>query len=74
MKISFSNLAIFLCSAVSLFISAKVFYIQAIFVDEHNLSMSDIFGGDIMLAMVWLRMFLLAVVCVLSICKILKRK
>lgn len=74
MKISVSNLAIFICSSVSLYISAKVFYNLGIFVDEYNLSPSDVLGGDFWLAMNWLRLLLLAVACIVSFIKIFHRK
>lgn len=74
MKTSFSNLAIFICSSVSLYISAKVFYNLGIFVDEYNLSPSAVLGGDFWVAMNWLRLLLLAVVCIVSFIKIFHRK
>ena len=54
----FIGVLIFLLSIVCFIISVDVFYIQAIFVDEHNFSMGEIFGGNFNLYMVWIRLFL----------------
>lgn len=62
----FINIVTFLLSIACFIISVDVFYNQAIFVDEHNFSMGEIFGGNFNLYMVWIRLFLQAVLCVLS--------
>lgn len=74
MKTSFSNLAIFLCSSVSLYISANIIYNLGVFVDEYNLSPSDVLGGNCWLAMNWLRLLLLAVACIISLINIFRHK
>ena len=72
-KVSIANLSIFLFSLASLIISMKVFYNQAIFVDEHDLGMGAIFGGDLWLYLIWIRFLLLAAACAISFFNILKR-
>ena len=42
----FISILIFLLSVVCFIISVDVFYSQAVFVDEHNFSMGEIFGGN----------------------------
>ena len=58
----FISILIFLLSVVCFIISVDVFYSQAVFVDEHNFSMGEIFGGNFNLYMVWIRLFLQAAV------------
>ena len=67
----FIGVLIFLLSIVCFIISVDVFYIQAIFVDEHNFSMGEIFGGNFNLYMVWIRLFLL---CILSGIRMFSKK
>lgn len=70
----FINVFIFLLSVVCLIISIDVFYSQAIFVDEHNFSMGEIFGGNFNLYMVWIRLFLQTVLCILSGIRMFSKK
>ncbi len=70
----FINVFIFLLSTVCLVISVDVFYSQAIFVDEHNFSMGEIFGGNFNLYMVWIRLFLQTVLCILSGIRMFSKK
>lgn len=70
----FIGVLIFLLSIVCFIISVDVFYIQSIFVDEHNFSMGEIFGGNFNLYMVWIRLFLQAVLCILSGIRMFSKK
>ena len=70
----FTNIFIFLASFVFLNISIDVFYSQAIFADERNLSMGELFGGNFNLYMVWIRLFLHVVLCILSGIRMFSKK
>lgn len=59
------NYSIFIKS-FSLLISLKLFWNSGIFVDEYGLSPDIVNGGDLWLAMDWLRLLLLLLLCVVS--------
>lgn len=64
---------IFVLSLISLFISLKIFWNIAIYVDDFGASPTDIYGGDLWLYMAWLPLGLLFVICVISGLKLFKR-
>ena len=66
MKNRILSISIFLFSFCSLLISLKLFWNLGIFVDEYNLSSNVVNGGEFWIAMDWLRLLLLFLVCVLS--------
>ena len=59
-------ITVFLLSLFSLLISLKLFYNLGVFVDEYGLSPNIVNGGDFWLAMNWLRLLLLVLLCVVS--------
>lgn len=50
---------VFFCCLVSLLVSMQIFYNQGIAADELGISASLLFGGELWLYMVWLRLLLL---------------
>ena len=54
-------------SIASLFISIKLFWNTAIFVDEYNLTPSIVNGGQFWSSMDWIRLLLLAIMSILCI-------
>ncbi|HWK24677.1 MAG TPA: hypothetical protein VNS08_16800 [Ureibacillus sp.] len=59
-------ITVFVLSLLSLLISLKLFYNLGVFVDEFGLSPDTVNGGDFWLAMDWLRLLLLVLLCVVS--------
>lgn len=57
---------VFLCSLICLAISLFTFYNIAVFVDETNLHTSMVYGGEIGLALNWLHLLLLGLICLFS--------
>lgn len=66
-------IVIFVLSLISLFISLKLFWNIAIYVDDFGASLTDIYGGDFWSNMAWLQLGLLFVICVISGLKLFKR-
>lgn len=60
------TMAVFLLSLFSLLISLRLFWNLGIFVDEHGLSPDMVNGGTFWLAMDWLRLLLLLLLCIVS--------
>lgn len=60
------TIIVFVLSLFSLLISLRLFYNLGVFVDEYNLSSDIVDGGNFWLAMDWLRLLLLFLVCVVS--------
>ncbi|MEH7177927.1 hypothetical protein [Neobacillus vireti] len=60
------SITVFLLSLFSLLISLKLFWNLGVFVDEYSLSPDIVNGGDFWLAMDWLRLLLLLLLCVVS--------
>lgn len=65
MKI-FCKILLFVCCLVSLLVSVQIFYNQGIVADELNLGAAQLFGGDNLLLLNWLRMLLLLTASILS--------
>jgi len=65
------SILVFILSFVSLMISLKLFWNLGIFVDDYNLSLNIVSGGDFWLLMDWLRLLLLFLLCVVSGMKII---
>ncbi|MBS4214075.1 hypothetical protein BGM25_15910 [Bacillus sp. FJAT-29953] len=59
-------MTVFIISLFSSLISVKLFWNLGIFVDEYGLSPDIVNGGDFWLAMDWLRLLLLLLLCVVS--------
>lgn len=57
---------IFLISSASLIISLRLFSNMAVFADENNITPASMVGGSFWNNMDWLRLVLLAAVCVIS--------
>lgn len=60
------SITVFLLSLFSLLISLKLFWNLGVFVDANSLSPDIVNGGDFWLAMDWLRLLLLLLLCVVS--------
>jgi len=60
------SVVVFILSLFSLLISLKLFWNLAIFADEYNSSPAIVNGGEFWLAMDWLRLLLLLLLCVVS--------
>lgn len=60
------NIVIFIGSLIALLISIKLFWNMGIFVDEFNTSPDVVCGGEFWLYMDWLRLFVLAIITILS--------
>ena len=60
------RLILFLCSAASLVISARLFWNMGVYVDIAGTSPAVVSGGGLWLAADWLRLFLLFVLTVLT--------
>ena len=71
---AFGKLLLFLCCLFSLFASILIFYNQGIAADELNLGTAQLFGGDSLLLLSWLRMLLLLAASILSFINLLPRK
>lgn len=71
---AFGKLLLFLCYLFSLFASILIFYNQGIAADELNLGTTQLFGGDSLLLLSWLRMLLLLAASILSFINLLPRK
>lgn len=68
------SISVFLLSLFLLLISLKLFWNLGVFVDEFSLSLDVVNGGDFWLAMDWLRLLLLLLLCVVSGISIFKGK
>lgn len=68
------SITVFILSLFSLLISLKLFWNLGVFVDEYGLSPDVVDGGDFWLAMDWLRLFILFLLCVISGFSILKNR
>jgi hypothetical protein len=68
------SITVFLLSLFSLLISLKLFWNLGIFVDEYGLSPDIVNGGDFWLAMDWLRLLLLLLLCAVSGISIFRAK
>jgi hypothetical protein len=68
------SIIVFLLSLFSLLISLKLFWNLGIFVDESGLSPDIVNGGNFWLAMDWLRLLLLLLLCVVSGISIFRAK
>lgn len=68
------SITVFILSFFSLLISLKLFWNLGVFVDEYGLSPNVVDGGDFWLAMDWLRLFILFLLCVISGFSILKNR
>lgn len=68
------NVLIFILSAVSLFISVRLFYNMGIFVDEFNTTPATVCGGNFWNNMNWVRLFACALICILSLVNIFHRR
>lgn len=66
MKNKIPEIGIFVISIISLIITCKLFYNMAIFCDEYNTTPSVICGGNLGLALDWIRLFLLAALSIVS--------
>jgi formate hydrogenlyase subunit 3/multisubunit Na+/H+ antiporter MnhD subunit len=66
------SIIVFIISFALLTISAKLFWNLAVFADEHNSSPSIISGGDFWLAMDWVRLLLLVILCIVSCISLFK--
>lgn len=73
MKRKIVPIFVFTMSLLSLLISLKLFWNQGIFVDEHNVTPTDVNGGKFWLYMDWLRLLLLFLVSVISGLSIFKK-
>lgn len=67
------NGIIFGLSLVSLMISMKLFYNMGVYVDEANSSLDVVLGGEFWLWMDWIRIAFIAVICLLSFVKLIRR-
>ncbi|MDO4926412.1 MAG: hypothetical protein Q3980_12250 [Turicibacter sp.] len=67
------NGIIFGLSLVSLMISMKLFYNMGVYVDEANSSLDVVLGGEFWLWMDWIRLAFIAVICLLSFVKLIRR-
>lgn len=61
------SILLVIISIASLFISIKLFWNTAIFVDEYNLTPSIVNGGQFWSSMDWIRLLLLAIMSILCI-------
>ena len=68
------SIAVFLLSFISLFISVRLFWNMGLFVDEYNLSLDVVNGGEFWVSMDWLRLVLLFLLCVVSGLSIFSKK
>lgn len=68
------NIFVFIFGTISLVISLVLFYNMGVFVDEFNTTPSVVCGGDFWLYMDWLRLFLLAVITLLSGINLVKKQ
>lgn len=68
------SITVFLLSLFSFLISLKLFWSLGVFVDEKGLSPDVVNGGDFWLAMDWLRLFLLFLLCVVSGISLFKKE
>ncbi|MBP3475106.1 MAG: hypothetical protein J6K48_02135 [Lachnospiraceae bacterium] len=60
------NVIIFIGSLLALIISVKLFWNMGIFVDEFNTSPDVVCGGNFWSYMDWLRLFVLAIITIVS--------
>lgn len=67
------NGIIFGLSLVILMISMKLFYNMGVYVDEANSSLDVVLGGEFWLWMDWIRLAFIAVICLLSFVKLIRR-
>lgn len=67
------NGIIFGLSLVSLMISMKLFYNMGVYVDEANSSLDVVLGGEFWLWMDWIRIAFIAVICLISFVKLIRR-
>lgn len=67
------NGIIFGLSLVSLMISMKLVYNMGVYVDEFNISLDVVLGGEFWLWMDWIRLAFIAVICLLSFVKLIRR-
>lgn len=67
------NGIIFGLSLVSLMISMKLVYNMGVYVDEANSSLDVVLGGEFWLWMDWIRLAFIAVICLLSFVKLIRR-
>ena len=68
------KLLLFLCCLLSLFASMLIFYNQGIVADELSLGTAQLFGGDSLLMISWLRMLLLLAASILSFINLILHK
>lgn len=68
------NIIIFTGCLLALIISVKLFWNTGVFVDEFNTSPDVVCGGNFWLYMDWLRLFILALITVLSGINLLKEQ
>lgn len=66
MKKKVSSLIVFVCSALALAISLKLFWNMGVYVDDHVTSPQAVYGGHFWSDMAWLRLALLAVTTLVS--------
>lgn len=66
MKNKLINLIVFVLSLICLIIETHLFYNVGIFIDEFCTSPDVVYGGDFWVYMDWLKLFLLALIVLLS--------
>lgn len=54
-------------------ISMKLFYNMGVYVDEANSSLDVVLGGEFWLWMDWIRLAFIAVICLISFVKLIRR-
>lgn len=74
MKGKLLNISIFVLSLVCLLISLKLFLNMGVYVDDFNTSPDVVLGGGLWLVMDWIRLGLLALICVLLGINLFKKK
>jgi hypothetical protein len=74
MKSKFLNTSIFIFSILCLMISGRLIWNLALYVDEHNTSPAEVFGGEFWLYMDWLRTLLLVLIVVFSLINITRKE
>ncbi len=73
-KYKFSILCILLLSISILLISSILFYQLSIYADEHNTSITLIYGGNFGFYLYWLNFILNFFICILSLLNLFNRK
>lgn len=74
LKSKIPDIIIFILSLTSLIISLVLFYNMAIFCDEFGTSPDIVCGGEAELLADWGRLFLLALICLLSFINLFRKR